>query len=175
MYKHKLPFTVCFTAMMFIIFFYCAAEYPVFVQQFDNMNPGAPVIVPGCYDKSNSTYYGPRQMEHWIKSGVSRLRETTFAKVCACLFGYLGSRIANLSCCIGFAIDDHLGELQVSQDCTSASQAVPIPQAEHRSYVQMLLSHNGHMAQGQGSCWAAPCGFGYYSFARYLEVNCTKM
>jgi hypothetical protein len=71
MYKHKLPFTVGFTAMMFIIFFYCAAEYPIFVQQFATFNPDAPVVNANCYSSTNSTYYGPRQMEHWIKSGVS--------------------------------------------------------------------------------------------------------
>ena len=71
MYKHKLPFTVGFTAMMFIIFFYCAAEYPIFVQQFAAFNPDAPAAIANCYSSSNSTYYGPRQMQHWIKSGVS--------------------------------------------------------------------------------------------------------
>ena len=75
MYKHKLPFTVGFTAMMFIIFFYCAAEYPIFVQQFatfnPTFNPDAAVVIANCYSSTNSTYYGPRQMEHWIKSGVS--------------------------------------------------------------------------------------------------------
>ena len=73
MYKHKLFFTTCFTAMMFIIFFYCAAEYPLFVQQFATIpgNEGAPELLPECYAGSNSTYYGPRQMEHWIRSGVS--------------------------------------------------------------------------------------------------------
>ncbi|DBB06814.1 hypothetical protein WJX82_002835 [Trebouxia sp. C0006] len=70
MYKHKLPFTVGFTAMMFIIFFYCAAEYPIFVQQFATFNPDeASVAVSDCYVNTNSTYYGPRQMEHWIRSG----------------------------------------------------------------------------------------------------------
>lgn len=71
MYKHKLPFTVCFTATMFIVFFYCAAEYPIFIQRFATFNRGAPAFPSDCYAKSNSTYYGPRQMEHWIKSGVS--------------------------------------------------------------------------------------------------------
>lgn len=73
MYKHKIPFTICFAAMMFIIFFYCAAEYPIFVDQFATFNPGAPARIPDCYEKTNSTYYGARQMEHWIKSGVSQL------------------------------------------------------------------------------------------------------
>ncbi len=76
MYKHKLPFTVGFTAMMFIIFFYCAAEYPIFVQQFATFNPSSP-LVGDCYSNSNSTYYGPRQMEHWIRSGVSNCFATS--------------------------------------------------------------------------------------------------
>ena len=76
MYKHKLFFTTCFTAMMFIIFFYCAAEYPVFIQQFRTIpgNEEAFNFPTACYAGTNSTYYGPRQMEHWIRSGVSHDR-----------------------------------------------------------------------------------------------------
>lgn len=73
MYKHKLPFTVCFTAAMFIIFFYCAAEFPVFFTQFASFNPAWSDDVAkaqACYATSTSLYYGPGQLQHWIKTGV---------------------------------------------------------------------------------------------------------
>lgn len=74
MYKHKLPFTVCFTAAMFIVFFYCAAEFPIFFNQFASFNPAyasEAAAAQACYANSTSLYYGPGQMEHWIRSGVS--------------------------------------------------------------------------------------------------------
>ena len=73
MYKHKLPFTVCFTAAMFIIFFYCAAEFPIFFSQFASFNPdwsADAAKAQACYANSTSLYYGPGQLQHWIKSGV---------------------------------------------------------------------------------------------------------
>ena len=101
MYKHKLPFTVGFTAMMFIIFFYCAAEYPIFVQQFATFNPDeASVAVSDCYVNTNSTYYGPRQMEHWIRSGVSTCCATS---VCAVPCPGLPCPALRLAC-HGFAL-----------------------------------------------------------------------
>ena len=102
MYKHKLPFTILFTACMFIIFFYCAAEYPIFVSQFETFNPDAPVAVADCYSSTNSTYYGPRQMEHWIRSGVgccpvlcTNMHTVHIVCICGCM-QYCRSHIAGM-------------------------------------------------------------------------------
>ena len=93
MYKHKLPFTVCFTAAMFIIFFYCAAEFPVFFTQFASFNSDwsdDAAKAQACYANSTSLYYGPGQLQHWIRSGVGPFHDRDYNR------NYVSHRSTNL-------------------------------------------------------------------------------